>query len=232
VKKSKNLSLSNFSNSKPKRFLVNYLAKQCRHVFYHAKESLGLHKRDLVVCRVEEACDSLQETKQQFEGALEKFKELALIQGGSLETRYRILKQQLVLSESKAKAVHERILLIEDVSEALFCEWETELENYSNRHLRTQSRQQLKSSRRHYGRLIKAMYRAEAKIKPVLSAFRDQVLFLKHNLNAQAIAALQYELMEISVDISQLILAMEHSIAEANSFVLVLVKQKTLSHAG
>jgi hypothetical protein len=32
------------------------------------------------------------------------------------------------------------------------------------------------------------MLKAEQKIQPVLGAFRDQVLFLKHNLNANAIA--------------------------------------------
>ena len=32
---------------------------------------------------------------------------------------------------------------------------------------------------------------AESRIEPVLKSFRDQVLFLKHNLNAKAIASLR-----------------------------------------
>jgi hypothetical protein len=55
---------------------------------------------------------------------------------------------------------------------------------------------------------------------------RDQVLFLKHNLNANAIAALQQEFAEICFDISQLIQAMEKSIAEANHYVHILVEHK------
>jgi hypothetical protein len=76
--------------------------------------------------------------------------------------------------------------------------------------------------------LIKALYAAEAKIQPVLAAFKDQVLFLKHNLNAHAIAALQHEFIVIAVDISQLIRAMELTIAEASQFVSVLVEPKSL----
>jgi hypothetical protein len=62
----------------------------------------------------------------------------------------------------------------------------------------------------------------------VLLAFKDQVLYLKHNLNAQAIAALRHEFIEIGIDISQLIHAMEQTIAEANQFVSTLVEQKAL----
>ena len=72
------------------------------------------------------------------------------------------------------------------------------------------------------------MQRAEAKIQPVLAAFKDQVLYLKHNLNAQAIAALRHEFIEIGIDISQLIHAMEQTIAEASQFVSVLTDQKAL----
>ena len=108
-------------------------------------------------------------------------------------------------------------------------EWENELNEYSNRALRNSSKQQLKVARQNYVRLIKAMQRAESKIQPVLAAFKDQVLYLKHNLNARAIAALQHEFIEISIDISQLILAMEQTIAEASQFVSVLVDQKVIT---
>jgi hypothetical protein len=63
------------------------------------------------------------------------------------------------------------------------------------------------------------MKRAERKIDPVLNAFRDQVLYLKHNLNAQAIASLQSELVSIESDVARLIQEMDASIREANSFI-------------
>lgn len=208
--------------------ISGFVARKCRHFYYRAKESFGQHKRDIIVSRVEEACVSLEDTRSHFEDALERFKEIVLADNSSLEMRYKHIKHQFDLSESKANAVSERIQAIEEVSAALFLEWETELEIYINRSLRAQSRRQLKNTRQHYTRLIKAMHRAEAKIKPVLSAFRDQVLFLKHNLNAQAIASLQHELVEITIDTAQLVKAMENSINEANNFVSTLVGQQTL----
>jgi hypothetical protein len=94
--------------------------------------------------------------------------------------------------------------------------------------LRTRSQQQLKKSRQQYQRLLRTLQTAEQRMQPVLSAFQDQVLFLKHNLNAHAIAALRHEFVEIGVDISRLIEVMEKTIHEASAFVSVLVDQKQL----
>jgi hypothetical protein len=68
------------------------------------------------------------------------------------------------------------------------------------------------------------MQRAEAKIEPVLAVFRDQVLFLKHNLNAQAIASLQQELVTVETDVAALVRDMEASIAEADAFLKTMAE--------
>ncbi len=205
------------------------LQKMMRRVYYTGRESLlGHHKREIVVVHVDEACESLQDAREQFEEALDKFKTIMTIPELSLDYRYQQLKKQYGFCRFKTDEVSNRISAIEEVSEALFSEWETELLLYSNRSLRSRSRQQLDKSRRQYKRLIKALKKAESRIHPVLDAFQDQVLFLKHNLNAQAIAALQHEFVDLSIDISKLIEIMEKSITEASQFVSVLVEQKAL----
>ncbi len=229
--KSKNYLITQAVARKPALLIFNYLAKCCRLLLYRAQETLGQHKRDIVVCRVEEASESLQQTKAQFQDALEQFKSIVNVQDSSLDYCYLQLKRQYDLSLSHTNAVSDKIRAIEEVSEALFTEWEQELGQYTNRSLKAHSRQQLKITRQHYSRLIKTMHKAETRITPVLSAFKDQVLYMKHNLNARAIAALQHELHEISYDIGQLIKAMENSIFEANNFVFSLVEQKALPKA-
>jgi phage-related tail protein len=209
-------------------FIGRFLAKKIKHVYYSARESIGDHKRVIVVAQVEQACQSLQETRDEFEDALERFKALISVGETTLDHKYNQLNRQYQFCRAKSEAVSERIKAIEEVSEALFVEWERELDEYSNRSLKMRSSQQLKIARQNYARLIKSMQRAESKIQPVLSAFKDQVLYLKHNLNAQAIAALRHEFIEIGIDISQLIYAMEQTIAEASQFVAVLVEQKAL----
>lgn len=200
-----------------------------RNFYYSAKESIGEHKRDIVVYQVEQACTSLQDTRNEFEDALIKFKSLVYVSDSSLEHRYNMLNRKYQFCRSKSDAVSNRIRAIEDVSQALFAEWEHELNEYTDRNLRNSSKQQLKEAKQNYTKLIKTMRQAETKIHPVLAAFKDQVLFLKHNLNARAISALHHEFTEIAIDIAQLIQAMEMTIMEANRFVTLISPQKKLS---
>jgi tetratricopeptide (TPR) repeat protein len=209
--------------------IKSLLSKPMRNAYYQGRESLlGDHKRDIVVVQVDQACESLKESRDQFVDALEKFKTIVRLDDTPLEQRYQHLKKRYDHCRYKAEQVSQRIKAIEDVSEALFAEWEAELELYSNRALKARSQQQLKKSRQQYGRLLKALQIAETRMHPVLAAFQDQVLFLKHNLNAHAIAALRHEFVEIGVDISKLIDVMEKTIAEASQFVSILVDQKQL----
>jgi hypothetical protein len=209
--------------------IKSLLSKPIRNAYYQSRESLlGDHKRDIVVAQVDQACESLKESRDQFVDALEKFKTIVRLDDTPLEQRYQQLKKRYDYCRYKAEQVSQRIKAIEDVSEALFAEWEAELELYSNRALKARSQQQLKKSRQQYGRLLKTLQMAETRMHPVLAAFQDQVLFLKHNLNAHAIAALRHEFIEIGVDISKLIDVMEKTISEASQFVSILVDQKQL----
>jgi len=209
--------------------IARALAAKFQRFYFKARESAGYHKRDILVARVENTRDVLEETKDQFQTALEKFSSLIEFDGGNLEDTYRQLKVELDYSKSKAFAVSDRIDAVQEVAEALFAEWEEELEQYSNRSLRNASRMKLRQTQQMYAQLMTAMRRAESKIEPVLSVFQDQVLFLKHNLNAKAIAHLESELVTLSTGVAGLITAMERSIDRANTFMQNFSEQKSLT---
>jgi hypothetical protein len=191
----------------------------CQSTYYKTMEAFGYHKRDLLVGRVQDARSAQEDAKEQFQSALEKFSAVVELQEGKLQEKYKQLKNEFDKSESRAKAVRDRIADVEKVAKALFKEWESELDQYSSEDLRRSSEEKLKQTRQRYTQLIGAMKRAESKIGPVLNAFRDQVLFLKHNLNAQAIASLRDELVTVEANVTSLIQEMESSIAEADVFI-------------
>jgi predicted nucleic acid-binding Zn-ribbon protein len=182
-------------------------------------EQFGVHKRDILVDRVEEARDSQEAAKEQFSSALEQFTTLLNFDGGDLQAAYDSLNGEFEESESRAEVVSDRIRAVEDVSADLFSEWEDELELYTNQTLRNSSAATLRQTRVRYEQLVASMHAAESKMTPVVNAFRDQVLFLKHNLNSRAIASLRSELATIEGDISALIVDMENSITESNRFL-------------
>jgi chromosome segregation ATPase len=151
-------------------------------VRHHGK--IGHTQRNILADRVESARDSQQEAKEQFKSTLEQFSALTNFNGGDLEASYKRLNSEFEDSEAAAEAVNERIQAVENVAKALFNEWQDELDIYTNKKLRASSERQLRATKQRYGQLLSAMQRAESKIDPVLAVFRDQVLFLKHNLTA------------------------------------------------
>lgn len=191
----------------------------CQSAYYATMEKVGVHKRDILVDRVEAARDSQQKAKEQFKDALERYRSVVTVQGGELEERYEALDREYEASEASARAVHDRIAAVEDVAGALFDEWEGELDQYSNASLRRASAQELERTRREYKILLQRMKAAEKRIQPVLSVLRDQVLFLKHNLNARAIGSLQGEYRTLQSNVDQLIREMQRSIDEADAFI-------------
>jgi hypothetical protein len=205
---------------------LSLIALGCQSVYYDTMEKMGYHKRDLMVSNVEKARDAQQEAKEQFKSALERFTTVLNVKGGELQDKYDTLNAEYEKSEAKAQAVRDRIASVEDVSAALFKEWEAELKEYSSASLRRNSQKKLTQTRTQYAQLIKAMKRAETKMDPVLTKFKDQVLFLKHNLNAQAIASLKSELVSVEGNIASLIKEMEASIKEADSFISSMEKER------
>lgn len=194
----------------------------CGTMYYGTMEKLGVHKRDIMVDRVKAARDTQNEAKDQFLTAMERFKSVVNFQGGDLEEAYDKLEATLEKSESKAAAVRKRIRAVEEVSEALFSEWRNEIKQYDSNTLRKSSQQKYNFTKKKYAQLIGAMKRAEAKLEPALVPMRDQVLFMKHNLNAKAIAGLNDELLSVQANVDELVRDMERAVAQADAFIASL----------
>lgn len=188
-------------------------------LYYDAMEQVGIHKRHILRDRVEAAQDDQRAAEEQFQSAYERFKSVSGYAGGDLEDTYNALADELESSEDRAEDVRDRIDSIEEVAADLFDEWKSEIDQIQTPRLRRASSAQLRDTQKQYARLIGAMKRAEAKMDPVLVAFRDQVLFLKHNLNAKAIAALQGSVGDIEDDVAALIDDIRVSIREAETFL-------------
>jgi chromosome segregation ATPase len=191
----------------------------CDSAYFGMMEQFGVHKRDILVDRIEAAQDAQEEASEEFKSALDTFTEVLGVEGGELEQQYRVLDQAFQQAESEAQKVRNRIESVESVSKALFEEWRGELEQYSDPDFRRVSEQRLAATEQRYERLIEAMWQAEARIEPVLGAFRDQVLYLKHNLNARAMQSLRGELVRVEGDVDALIRDLAVSIDAAQSFI-------------
>jgi len=198
------------------------LMSGCQSAYYGAMEKVGVHKRDILVDRVDDARDAQTDAQEEFKSALQRLDELLQFDGGELEARYNALNDDYESSKAAAERVYDRIEAIDDVAQALFDEWQDELELYTNNTMRRESERSLRDTERRYTSLLQSMERAAATMQPVLNKLQDNVLYLKHNLNASAVDAIRGEYRSLESDIGVLIREMETAIQESNAFIAAM----------
>lgn len=220
-KKGKTMKRSSVPNVYPLilAILFSMLLGACSSTYYNAMEKIGVHKRDILVDRVEKARDSQANAQEQFKSALDQFASVISLEESDLKIAYDSVNSAYEESDRAAKDVSDRIGKVESVAGALFDEWAEELELYQNPELKRSSRQQLDQTRSRYRSMLAVMHKAEKSMEPVLKTFRDNVLFLKHNLNAQAIGSLRYEFGTLKKRIDRLIKEMNTAIESSNQFI-------------
>lgn len=198
---------------------VLLLISGCQTAYYSVWETLGKEKRHLLKEEVQKATAEQEQATQQFKDVLTRMTEMYGFQGGDLEQFYKKLKTDYEESEERAEAVRKRTDKVEQIAADLFKEWEKEISEISNPNLKAKSGASLRSTKERYVRLHKAMNKAEESMDPVLKKLKDYVLYLKHNLNAQAVGALKQEVGDIETEVKKLIGDMGKSIKEAEDFL-------------
>jgi hypothetical protein len=195
----------------------------CAATYLKALETVGFEKRDVLVSRIENARDEQASAREHFASALDHYRAIVEVDGGEIERIYERLDRDFERSQSAAQNVSDRIDSVRTVANALFEEWEDEIDSYSDRNLKSRSERLYRDTRSRYQRVINAMERAERSMEPVLTLLNDRVLFARHNLNALAIGSLDIELARVEDATEDLIDEMERAIREADEFIATMV---------
>ncbi len=193
-----------------------------RKTMYSAYESVGIEKRDILKSRVDDARDEQKDAAESFEDALTAFKKMYAFDGGKLEKQYSKIKDAYEDADKDAKDVRASIAKMDVVAKDLFKEWSEEASKIETSDLKKRSLDLKAQTETKYAKLHAALKKSESRMDPVLKKLSDQVLFLKHNLNAKAIASLQTESGTIQKDIERLVEEMKKSIQEAEKFIAEL----------
>ena len=115
----------------------------CASTYYGAMEKVGVHKRDILVDRVEDGRDSQADAQKQFQSALEQFDSIVKLEETDLKKAYDKFDKEYKKCKSAADDVSSQIDKIESVADALFKEWKGELKEYESKNMRRSSEKQL-----------------------------------------------------------------------------------------
>jgi predicted nuclease with TOPRIM domain len=202
--------------------LILCLLASCSSLYYRAWEKLGKEKRDLLRDNVIAAREEQKKAGQEFKDALTQLRETYRVPSSKLQKTYDQLKAHYDDLADRYDDLDARISKMHSIATDLFREWRGEADSMQNREFHRRSLEQLAETESRYGQMRAALIRSQDRCKPVLKQFKEYVLFLKHNLNAQAIGGLQAEADDIIEGLSTLIEQMNDSIAETDAFIRTL----------
>jgi hypothetical protein len=195
----------------------------CQGLYNKTLENVfGFEKRELLQKAVESVKGDQVEAQKEFQDAMSELQSLYGFKGGKLEKMYNKFKDSYEDSKEQAEAVHERVDNMDRIANSMFKEWSKEIRQFSSKEFAADSRRKLDSTKERYQQLIESARKSEAAMEPILKKLHDHVLYLKHNLNAASLGALQGETKSIQVDVQELNRRMDESIREANSFISIL----------
>ena len=191
----------------------------CQVAYYAAMEQFGIEKRDLLKKAVSAVRSEQKDAGKEFQDALTQLKALYGFHGGDLEKGYNKFKSEYEDCDAQAKNVSSRIKEMDRVARDLFREWEKEIGEIGTPALAADSRMKLSTTRQRFETLSANLHASESSMTPVLRQFHDQVLYLKHNLNAAAIGSLRTSADGIQADIQSLLARLDQSMREADAFI-------------
>jgi hypothetical protein len=207
--------------------LVTALLSSCTTLYYNAWEKLGKEKRELLRDNVADAKDDQQEVSGEFKDALERLKAVYGLKGGDLENAYDDVKDSYEDAKGKAADLQKRIVRVETIGTDLFKEWDSEIDQMENAEYKRKSRDKLQATEKRFKVLLASLQKSEKATQPVLRKLNDQVLFLKHNLNSQALGSLKGEMIKIEKDFENLQQEMNKSIQESENFIKTFETNET-----
>jgi chromosome segregation ATPase len=198
------------------------LLSGCTSAYYKAMSTFGKEKRDILVQRIRDTKKDQEQTKEQLKTTMESFQELTGFQGGDLEKSYKKLNGEYEKADGEVNKLRDRIKSIDQVSNDLFTEWQKEIDEMGNANLKARSAAMLRDAKARQAVYMKALRQTEQQMTPVLTAFHDQVLFLKHNLNARAIGSLKGTAASINTDVTAVMKSIDGSMQEADKLISTL----------
>lgn len=191
----------------------------CTRMYYSVLDKLGKEKRDILVSRIVDGRKDQEKAREQIKTTMEAFKDLTGFEGGNLERVYNKLDGEYKDSKNRADDLISRNRSIDKVANDLFREWAKETDNMRDASLKSQSRSLMRETQRRHDQYMTQMRGTEERMSSVVKAFEDQVLFLKHNLNARAIGSLKGTMERMDKEVASLMVDIERSMKEADAMV-------------
>jgi len=154
---------------------------------------------DDLVSRVERVYVASEVAKERVESAIEKLQAITApgFQGQAVPA-YERLMTAIELAETHAAELGDSVAYMKEGGAPIFEQWTTDLEAFTNPAMRRRSLTRLVATRERYDAISTAADPALSAYNSLVKSLRDHALFLRHDLNAASLAAINEDLQTLN----------------------------------
>jgi hypothetical protein len=130
---------------------------------------------------------------------------------------YNSLQKEMENTEKRRATIGEVAATMSAEADTLFKQWTDSAAAIENADLRKKSEERLAATKASYAEIGTVGQKASDLYGPFMKDLQDQVTFLGHDLNAEAVASLKPEAAKINEAASKLIQSIDDTITTANT---------------
>jgi ElaB/YqjD/DUF883 family membrane-anchored ribosome-binding protein len=182
-----------------------------------AQSDEGVKQIETLVKASGNTVKAIAETKQQLQKTMDVYNSLMADGAQDLPKLYKDLQKQMEDTQKRREKIKQEAATMSTEAEALFTSWSASAAAIENPDLRKKSEDRLAKTKASYEQIGKAGDKASDLYDPFMKALQDQVTYLGHDLNADALASLKPEAQKINQEADKLMKSIDDTITTANT---------------
>jgi len=159
---------------------------------------------------------AIAETKQQLAKTMDVYNALMAEDAKDRKKLYADLKKQMGNTEKRRSQIAEQATSMKSEAEALFRQWAESAAAIENAELRARSEERLEATKTSYAEIDTVGRKAADLYHAFMKDLQDQITFLGHDLNPEAVASLGPEAEELNEKADTLMRRIDDTIRTAN----------------
>ncbi len=178
------------------------------------------HKRtDEHIEKIERASDEMKDLRKHLDKVFEAYHKTLREGTDKRRSSYNELVKALERCEEKTKELRKRHEEMDKQAEEYFKRWKNSVKDIKNADLEQRSEGRLETTRRRYREVSESWKGMREDYEPVLAELRDQIVYLGHDLNEDAVLSLKEDAAELEELASALFRSMEGFGSTADEYI-------------
>jgi hypothetical protein len=179
----------------------------------------GHERADEHIEKIERASEEMKDVRKHLNEAFEAYHKT--LREGTDERRssYKDLVKALERCEEETKELRKRHREMDEQAEEYFKKWKNSVKDIKNADLERRSEERLEATRRRYREVSMRWKTMGEDYEPVLAELRDQVVYLGHDLNEDAVLSLKEDAAELEELARALFRSMEGFGSTADEYI-------------